>query len=865
MPERPLVLLGEPKPADKAERYGGPSKVRYPSHTRQKERLTPQFNILQKALDNGSLLIQESSDGIDPEYTLVFEAHGDLGSFHSAIRSFQSTYPEVELLFETEEEEIEPDEDFYTYNKQGQKLNEKTLTFKFFCVLLNHKALEELLSLWDRYKKDEYSKFPDGKAGLKDIFKSLKDIHLWGFTERFEDTKTKEVWENDLVDETLQNVRCEIELSYRRSEEKRIFAEKKIQAEISRIGGTIITKTCIPEIGYHALLALIPRQVAQNIVSQNDVSFTSFNEILFVNPSGQMVVSSSQESFDFTESLVSPQAIRGDPVLAVFDGLPQEHHPLLENFLIIDDPDDFTSSYQIKDRQHGTAMVSLISWGELTKNSLAISRKIYVRPIMKPRYFSDEQAGEFIPDDILLVDKIHIAVKRIFDSSKEKKYSSIKVINLSIGISNRPFLNLISPLAKLLDWLSFKYKVLFIVSAGNYPQDIDLTLPFFTFIKMNENEKDELIIQTINRNSRNQKLLSPAESMNSLTVGALFSDNSNYTPSGNMFLPCSNILPSPISALGRGINRSIKPDLLIEGGRNVITEDFIHHNIAHWGPSPRTIPPGILHAKPSLAAGGQSVGFSHGTSNSAAILSHNAIKCYDVLEEIFLEDTGFTIPDSHAALLLKAMLIHGSAWRNDADTINNALGMQNRKQYYDYIHKFIGYGVPDIERVKECTKNRITLVGHGELKKDTAHLYSIPLPFDFSSRQIARLLTVTMAYFTPIAPNVKRYRRAHLWFTLENGNNLFSTRCDASHTAVVRGTLQHERFHDDKAVPWGYDDSLQIKINCREDAGGLTDIIPYSLFVTFEIAPKYNIDVYTPIVERIKPREQINTSAGKGA
>jgi len=210
------------------------------------------------------------------------------------------------------------------------------------------------------------------------------------------------------------------------------------------------------------------------------------------------------------------------------------------------------------------------------------------------------------------------------------------------------------------------------------------------------------------------------------------------------------------------------------------------------------------------------------------------------------------------------MLVHGTAWRDDAEIFNNTLGIQNRQQYSDYIHKFIGYGVPDIEQVKECARNRITLVGYGDLTKDTAHLFSIPLPFDFSSRQITRLLTVTMAYFTPIAPNVKRYRQAQLWFTIENGKDLFKDRCDASHNAVVRGTLQHERFQDDKAEPWDYDDSLQIKINCREDADGLTDIIPYSVFVTFEIASKYNIDVYTSIAERIRQRGKITTSIGRG-
>jgi hypothetical protein len=483
---------------------------------------------------------------------------------------------------------------------------------------------------------------------------------------------------------------------------------------------------------------------------------------------------------------------------------------------------------------------------------------------MKPQYFSEEKIIEFVPDDILVVDKIHIAVKRLFDTPENASYSRIKVINFSIGIINRPFLNFISPLAKLLDWLSFKYKVLFIVSAGNYSDDIDLRLPFVEYARMSDNEKNELIIRIIDQNSRNQTLLSPADSMNSLTVGALFSDSNTYTPLRNMFLPCSDDLPSPISALGRGINRSIKPDLLVKGGRNDVREDLMHRNNAHWGLNPRTKPPGILHAKPVFATGGQKVAYSHGTSNSAAILSHNALKYYDVLEEVFQEETDVIFPESHIALLLKAMLVHGSAWREDARIISNALGMQNRQQYYDKIHKFIGYGVPDIERAKECTKNRITLVGYGDLKKDSAHLFSIPLPFDFSSRQIDRFLTVTMAYFTPIAPNVKKYRRAQLWFTLENGANLFSNRYDASDKAVVRGTLQHERFYDNKAEAWDFDDSLQIKINCREDAGNLTDIIPYSLFITFEIAPKYDIDVYTSIVERIKPREKINVSAGRG-
>ena len=855
MPERPLVLFGKPDDAARYKITGYPPPPHLPSYSRQKERLTPQLQELQSVLDRGTLTLQETPDGIEPEYTLVFEACGDLDGFHTAIKNLQKTYP-IELLFETDIEDVLPDEDFY-YLKQGLRDDKQTLTFKCFCVLANLRALQEIMTLWKNYEKNENFSFPIGKKKLKDVFNALKSIHLWGIEERFIETGTMQSWEEDLADSEIQNVKCEIELSYRSSSTKRILSERKIESEINRVGGKILAKSCIIDIGYHAILAEIPRQIAQNMISKAEVSFLSFNEILFVNPSGQTAVSASVETIMFEGKLTFPDKINDEPILALFDGLPQERHPLLEKFLTIDDPDDITSFYQIIDRQHGTAMASQIIWGELFNNSSSISRKIYVRPIMKPYKTINNNSNEYVPDDILLVDKIHIAVKRLFEPEDTQPIHTIKIINLSIGITTRPFYTMISPLAKLLDWLSFKYKILFIVSAGNYADDIDLDLPYSDFLKMNIKEKDKTIIQSINRQARNRKLLSPAESINSLTVGALFSDNSNYLQEGHTILPCSDNIPAPYSALGRGVNHSIKPDLLIEGGRNVVNEDYKRNNIAHWGINSRTRPPGIMHAKPFNATVGNGVGYSCGTSNSAAILSYNAIKCFDVLEDVFLTETGHTIPADFSSLLLKAMLVHGAKWDNMAPFIGQALGLFTRGEYSNKIHKFIGYGVPDINRVKECTKNRITIIGFGELFKEKAHLYSIPLPFDFSSKRILRNLTVTMTYFTPIKPNTKKYKQAQVWFTLEDEKDLVKNRSDASDKAVTRGTIQHERFFSEDLVSWTSEDLLKIKVNCRENINRLDHQIPYSIFITFEIAPEYDIDVYAVVLENIRLRGEI--------
>lgn len=352
-------------------------------------------------------------------------------------------------------------------------------------------------------------------------------------------------------------------------------------------------------------------------------------------------------------------------------------------------------------------------------------------------------------------------------------------------------------------------------------------------------------------------MLSPSESINSLTVGALFADKSEYTENSRQLIPCSNRMLSPISSLGRGINNSIKPEVLFPGGRCVLLQNMRNTHEAHWRNGTSVNPPGILSAKPiALARGGSIVGYSFGTSNATALISHNAALCYDVLNDIFYHELGEDPPSEYVALLLKAMIVHGAKWDELATTICRTTGLAGRGA--DQVHKWIGYGVPDIARVMECTKNRITLIGYGELRKDEACLYSLPLPFNFSTKKIYRCLTVTLASFTPIHPSTQKYRTAQLWYGIEtDGIKLVPSRLDVSDKAVTRGTLQHERYEGDNAVVWDEQDALGIKINCRADANDFVESIPYALMVTFEIAPQYDIDVYQKIAEKVKTKEII--------
>lgn len=75
------------------------------------------------------------------------------------------------------------------------------------------------------------------------------------------------------------------------------------------------------------------------------------------------------------------------------------------------------------------------------------------------------------------------------------------------------------------------------------------------------------------------------------------------------------------------------------------------------------------------------------------------------------------------------------------------------------------------------------------------------------------------------------------------------------------GTLQHEIFTGEAPIVWN-DDDLIIKVNCKEDAGGTRSPVPYCLFVTFEVAAGYAIDLYTSVSTKIRQRVQIQFSLG---
>ena len=75
---------------------------------------------------------------------------------------------------------------------------------------------------------------------------------------------------------------------------------------------------------------------------------------------------------------------------------------------------------------------------------------------------TDEHGLEKTENDRLLIDTIHRAVLRIKGTeAQDAAAPTVFMINLSMGDIRRPFSGLMSPLARLLDFLADKYGLFF--------------------------------------------------------------------------------------------------------------------------------------------------------------------------------------------------------------------------------------------------------------------------------------------------------------------------------------------------------------------------------------------------------------------
>ncbi|SNB47478.1 S8 family peptidase [Geobacter sp. DSM 9736] len=900
MPDKPLLLLprSAPMPREVTRRMIR-NNLRLPGRQDQGQRLGPQFTNMLEAF------VTDAPAGTSTENILVLETIGRPENFRTAVASV----PGLRWLAEIDQE-VEADARFFERPKIGSRffkdrvfaldardsreitaslkangvidedgilqegvsddqihavipedyreqaeqilaaINEEKaspLPGRMYLSLSNRQALQEIKRMFDTWEQGGRLRFGAGAWG--EIFSHLRTMRFWNAKDRVTETGILDYWQKEVAYKrgTASMVAFEIELSYEDDEPSRRERQRHVEALVVREGGTVIASCDMKEIHFHAIKVELPVANIERVLGEDYSALFQDGGILFFRPSPQCAVDAFADGVaDDIPPLPEPEE---PPVVAVLDGLPFSRHNLLNGFVIIDDPDNFADDYPPREMNHGTAMVSLICHGELDAGENPITRKVYVRPILRPDTESpQERRPERIPKNVFFEDLVERAVRKMFAEVAGEPASapSVRIINLSVADPDRMFHQFPGPTARLLDWLSFKYKVLFCVSAGNIKEPVLLGVEPDEFSALTGEEKVSVALRTWYGERRNRRLLAPSESINSLTVGALHDDAS--TPvilDGCLDILPSTDLPSPLSPLGHGFRSSVKPDIVVPGGRQF----FTHIGDGEYN-LPRLTPRSgqKVAAVPVMAGDRTRTTYTCGTSNANALAVRGASFIHDAVLDV-LEEHGIENYEDSMAALIKTLLVHGASWGEAADIIESAvLNGEHTTEVKKGIARCLGYGRPDFAKVINCTASRATAIGFGVIAKDQRHEYQLPLPPSLSGLDCWRRLTITLAWLSPISVDSRKYRKAALTFeATEPANDIGGSRAEAQWQQVRNGTLQHEIIEGAEVRAFQEGQYLVIPVQCREDAGPLNVEVPYGLVVSLEVKEDVDLPLYEEI------------------
>ena len=803
------------------------------------------------------LTFGEDPAGIAPERALVFEIAGSVTGFRRAVSKVDG----LEMLAD-EETESSPDEDFAVIDqrkgREGQDREGKPVGGRMYIAMPDLNALEHLLSLWRRYQAGEPAS--TGFAPWWRVFERLRVLRAWGPEDRIPED-TAELIREKLVDEPDAEHRIEVELWSQTTLERREAARRSFDKMLREARGRLIDSASIPEVAYEASLVDLPASGLRHLVDRQDV-IALCDAVMVVRP--QSIVS-FPTAVDEGQVGAPPAPLLetlGPPIAALFDGVPVERHALLDGRLRIDHPDELDQRSEVAKRRHGTTMASLIVHGDRNAEELPLEREVYVRPVLVP---TEDGSGEEFPRDRLLIDTVYSAVRRMMEGDAEGGATApdVFLVNLSLGDQRRPFAGPISPWARLLDHLAARYGILFLVSAGNVsgPLPVPAYETLFEFEDATPLQQREMALRALGRESSRRTLLSPAEALNVLTVGAWHEDAVTTETPEYVFSPLGDGTgPNITSAMGLGYRKVVKPDIMMPGGRELARITTLGNEPAlKAGNAGRFF--GLRAAVPDADGDLRREGASGGTSAATALATRAASRLFEALVD---EENGGIlegVDPAYYGVAVKALLVHRARWGEEGEhlwELYGPIGQGRHVERMDRIARMVGHGRPNIEEALTCAPNRATLVGYGEVSADRVVAdYRVPLPPSLQRLDQPRSVTCTLAWFSPVNVRHRMYRRAKL--DLEGGPNLRKAdgflerrKLQPSHHSVRRGSLLHVHHEGSKAASFVGEGELQFTVSCSAPAGEFDESVRYGLAVTVEAGE--GIPVYDEIRQRLAVR-----------
>ena len=353
-------------------------------------------------------------------------------------------------------------------------------------------------------------------------------------------------------------------------------------------------------------------------------------------------------------------------------------------------------------------------------------------------------------------------------------------------------------------------------------------------------------------------LLSPAEAVNVVTVGARHRDTIFDGTAGPMSIDPYHIdtLPNVTSALGTGAARAPKPEILMNGGRELVRPSMDEGRLSIGPPELAGRFFGIQAATALRAGGIENYRNVFGTSPAAALATHEAAR----LEQALRTMEGIAVADEHLAVVLKALLGHAAAWDADAGALVDELAREAGLSAWQHRRieqsRLLGLGNSDTSRVLAATEQRAVILFRGEITRDRTDQHALPLPSTLSGKSEWRALTATLAWLTPVSFRHRAYRAAALGLELAGFDGGAAIGAEAEkaqpdENLASRGTLLHRRWSGDDPAIFFADQGVRLDVSCASPTDALDVAVPYALAVTIEVGVASTIDVYTEIKARI--------------
>ena len=819
---------------------------------RQGQRLGPKFDRLRTVLDSdeSGLSLRDDPSGIAPERALVFEVAGSIADFYQLVRRI----PGLEFLAE-EETAFDPDEDFFEVDtrkgREGQRRMDRPIGGRLYLAMPDVGALRQLISLWDRWQRER--DLPRGHTAWRDIFEYLRELRPWGTADRITD-EAIEFWREDLETDPTGLLRIEVEFWFYESAHRRATAYRRVARAVADAGGSIVHHAVIEDIRYEAALIDLLASEIERLVAREEVHLALCDEVMFLRPQSSLGLPERRDEGEVGAAVAGEPADVRPPVAALLDAMPVQNHQLLRDRLDMDDPDDLEAMSVVSERYHGTAMASLILHGDRNLAEPSLSRRLHVRPVL---YAPGNGRDEVPSRDRLLVDVIYRAIRRMKEGEDGSDASAADVflVNISLGDSRRPFSGSVSPLAKLLDYLAEHYSMLFLVSAGNVKSPLLVSdfQSWTSFEDADPEDRERAVLRALAENRAHRTLLSPAEALNVVTVGAWHHD-AIAGPRRTMAVDpyVDGEFPNVSSAMGLGHRRVIKPDIHLPGGREQVT-------FRSTGEALIVVPGGrygLKTASPHEGGETDREALTPGTSAATALATRAAHRIFDALLDTDGGSMHGEMDPQYYAVVVKALLVHRAKWSDRADFLEQLYGPRGQGRHIerrDNIARLLGYGLPEIEEAVSCAPYRATLVGYGTIAARETNVHRIPLPPSLERVSEPRAVTVTVGWLSPVNPRHQMYRQAKLevgavedWNTAAGVNRAGS---QPSHLSVLRGTVSHTRYEGENAVSFVDDGYASIRILCREQAGTLDQRVRYGVAVTIEAGE--GIPVYDEIRTRL--------------